>query len=269
MAKRKSNGGKKQIKTPEKAEERVTLEALEAMSDSDDEDIPASQMNTKAKNLRQAISDGKFDHLLKSLKKSNEDDDDEEFEEASLHSSSSDAEDKPETRKRSKKEVEEAVGDSDEEMEDQEEEAESGGEEEEEQADKSGDDEEEEDSDEESEDEEDEKARRMKANNQNNSKALTVVVAELVKAHAGLPWAETFDIIPPTPLPFGEKGDPEHNPLDIHDDLKREVAFYNTALEAVNEARTRCKEAGIPFSRPDDFFAEMVKNDGTLAESKF
>lgn len=262
MAKRKSKGGKKQNTVPEKAEERVTLEALEAMSDSDDEDVPESQMNTKAKNLRQAITDGKFDHLLESMK----DDDDEEIEEASLHSS--DGEDKPVARKGSKKEVEEAVGDSDEEMEDQEEEDEAE-QSDEEQAENSGDEEEKE-SDEESssDDEEDEKARRLKANNHNNAKALLVVTAELVAVHARLPWAETFDIIPSTPLPFSNKGDPEHNPLDIHDDLKREVAFYNSALEAVNESRTICKQAGIPFSRPDDFFAEMVKNDDHMAKVK-
>ena len=54
------------------------------------------------------------------------------------------------------------------------------------------------------------------------------------------------------------------NPLGIHDDLQREVAFYDVALEAVLEAKVLCHKAGIPFTRPDDFFAEMVKTDGTL-----
>eukprot|EP00536_Pseudo-nitzschia_multiseries_P002569 jgi/Psemu1/183857/e_gw1.34.165.1 len=83
-----------------------------------------------------------------------------------------------------------------------------------------------------------------------------------------MPWAETFVIVPPTPLPFGANGDPESNPLDIHDDLKREVAFYNVALEAVNLARPKCMEAGVPFTRPDDFFAEMVKTDDHMANVK-
>ncbi|OEU16528.1 eukaryotic rRNA processing, partial [Fragilariopsis cylindrus CCMP1102] len=56
--------------------------------------------------------------------------------------------------------------------------------------------------------------------------------------------------------------------LDIHDDLKREVAFYNTALEAVNLARPKCQEFGIPFSRPEDFFVEMVKTDDHMANVK-
>ena len=139
----------------------------------------------------------------------------------------------------------------------------------EEAGDENDDDEEQEDSDDDDEDsdgdeeEEDDKIRQMKVNNQNNSKALKVVTAELVASHAHLPWAETFDVIPATPLPFSDNGDPESNPLDVHDDLKREVAFYNSALEAVHMARSQCKKAGIPFSRPDDFFAEMVKTDGT------
>ena len=95
-----------------------------------------------------------------------------------------------------------------------------------------------------------------------NLKALSVVATELVSAHSKRPWAETFVIVPPTPLPFGAHGDPDSNPLDIHDDLKREVAFYNTALEAANLARSKCHQSDIHFSRPEDFFAEMVKDDG-------
>jgi rRNA-processing protein EBP2 len=79
-----------------------------------------------------------------------------------------------------------------------------------------------------------------------------------------MPWAEKIFIIPPTPLPFGLEEGASGTPLDIHDDLKREVAFYDMALEAVVEARVKCKKADIPFSRPEDFFAEMVKTDGKL-----
>ena len=64
MAKKKS---KKSIKA-EKSSERVTFEAIQAMSDSDGEEIPESQWNTKAKNLKQAIKDGKFDDLLNQMK---------------------------------------------------------------------------------------------------------------------------------------------------------------------------------------------------------
>ena len=107
-------------------------------------------------------------------------------------------------------------------------------------------------------DEEDETAMKSVVN---TNKALAVVLDEMVAAKRGMPWAESFDVIPSDPLPFG--GDAaEGSPLDVHDDLKREVAFYNIALEAVKEARNKCNEANIPFSRPEDFFAEMVKTDG-------
>jgi rRNA-processing protein EBP2 len=111
--------------------------------------------------------------------------------------------------------------------------------------------------------EEEEVDERDKLSNQNmtNSKAVMVVASDLIKARSHLPWPETFTIISSKPLPFGG-ADNDGNPLDIHDDLKREVAFYNTALDAVLQARIKCEECNIPFSRPADFFAEMIKSDG-------
>jgi len=48
---------------------------------------------------------------------------------------------------------------------------------------------------------------------------------------------------------------------DVEDDLNRELAFYKQSLDAVKEARTRLKKEGAPFSRPADYFAEMVKSE--------
>eukprot|EP00980_Cylindrotheca_fusiformis_P011936 scaffold2830_cov131-Cylindrotheca_fusiformis.AAC.57 len=272
MAKKKS----KKTQKSEKPKERVTLEAVAAMSDSDDEDIPQSQWNTKAKNLAQAIEEGKFDSLIEKMKGGGSD---EEIEEATLGSSSSEIEEDGNSKAEPEEDLESESESEDEKKvaadgEDDEEEDEGEDEEEEEDegkqklkeilGDKDGEnssDEEEEDK--ESSDDEDPKMKQMIANNSHNSKALAVVTAELAAAHARLPWAERFEVVPETPLPFGENGDPESNPLDVHDDLKREVAFYNLALEAVHKARKECKKAKIPFSRPDDFFAEMVKTDGT------
>ncbi|KAJ1964701.1 RRNA processing protein [Dimargaris xerosporica] len=45
------------------------------------------------------------------------------------------------------------------------------------------------------------------------------------------------------------------------DDLKRELAFYTQALDAVSEGKVQVKKAGVVFTRPDDYFAEMVKSD--------
>lgn len=258
-------------------QEKVTLEAITAMSDSEDEDIPESQWNDKAKNLAASLKSGKFDDLLEQMKQGEEDDGD-EMEEATLDSSSAEDEDDDEESveeeavelisPKSGKKSAQAESDDDEEEEDEEMDNAA---EEEAYSDQEGGQSEEE-SDEESSKEEDPvgntKMKQLRANNAKNSKALSVVAAEMIAAHAKLPWAERFDIIPETPLPFGENGDPDSNPLDVHDDLKREVAFYKMALEGVHEARKQCKKANVPFSRPDDFFAEMVKTDDHMAKVK-
>jgi rRNA-processing protein EBP2 len=93
-----------------------------------------------------------------------------------------------------------------------------------------------------------------------NGKALKAVYEELCTKKRGMAWSESFVVLAERPLPFG--GDGAGSPLDVHDDLKRELAFYNMALDAVSEARMACQQVGIPFPRPDDFFAEMVKTDG-------
>ncbi|KPI38379.1 rRNA-processing protein EBP2 [Cyphellophora attinorum] len=48
---------------------------------------------------------------------------------------------------------------------------------------------------------------------------------------------------------------------DPNDDLTRESAFYAIARAAASEARSLLKKENIPFSRPADYFAEMVKSE--------
>jgi rRNA-processing protein EBP2 len=55
---------------------------------------------------------------------------------------------------------------------------------------------------------------------------------------------------------------------DVSDDLNRELAFYAQSLSAVKEARKLLKAEGAPFSRPKDYFAEMVKADEHMAKIK-
>lgn len=55
---------------------------------------------------------------------------------------------------------------------------------------------------------------------------------------------------------------------DVNDDLTRELAFYKQCLDAAIEARTMLKKEGIPFSRPTDYFAEMVKSDEHMGKIK-
>ncbi|KAK8001949.1 rRNA processing protein [Apiospora marii] len=55
---------------------------------------------------------------------------------------------------------------------------------------------------------------------------------------------------------------------DVMDDLKRELAFYGQALDTVKQARSLLKAENVPFSRPKDYFAEMVKDDGQMEKVK-
>lgn len=58
------------------------------------------------------------------------------------------------------------------------------------------------------------------------------------------------------------------NAEDMNDDLKKELHFYEQALEAAKIAKDKIINAGIPFSRPDDYFAEMVKSDDHMKRVK-
>ncbi|KAI7879644.1 eukaryotic rRNA processing [Lichtheimia hyalospora FSU 10163] len=71
-----------------------------------------------------------------------------------------------------------------------------------------------------------------------------------------LPWIETLTVTSSEPLVIE----------DIKDDMTRELAFYQQALEAAHIARDKIIDAGVPFSRPDDYFAEMIKSDEHMAK---
>lgn len=75
-----------------------------------------------------------------------------------------------------------------------------------------------------------------------------------------LPWAERLDIVSSRPA-LSDK-------TLADDDLRREVAFYNLALEAVAAGRDGFRRVGMGFERPLDFFAEMVKSDEHMAKVK-
>lgn len=55
---------------------------------------------------------------------------------------------------------------------------------------------------------------------------------------------------------------------DISDDLQRELQLYSQSLDAAKKARALLKAEGLPFSRPKDYFAEMVKDDGHMEKVK-
>ncbi|GMF17777.1 unnamed protein product [Phytophthora lilii] len=72
-----------------------------------------------------------------------------------------------------------------------------------------------------------------------------------------LAWSETLDTCA-VPLQLES----------VHDDLKREVAFYNNTLASVRLAKERLKKEGVAYKRPDDYFAEMLKSDAHMAKVK-
>lgn len=55
---------------------------------------------------------------------------------------------------------------------------------------------------------------------------------------------------------------------DIDDDLNRELSFYKQSLDAVKDARAKLKKEGVPFTRPTDYFAEMVKSEEQMGKVK-
>ena len=73
----------------------------------------------------------------------------------------------------------------------------------------------------------------------------------------GLPFMETFQV--------------SHFPLDVpdeHDDLQREMTFYNHTILSVHAAKEKIRALGIPIERPSDFFCEQLKTDAHMAKIK-
>jgi len=73
-----------------------------------------------------------------------------------------------------------------------------------------------------------------------------------------IPWIELQTVTYNKDLGIDDK--------TVHDDLKRELAFYEQGLAAAIEGRKKYKELNKPFSRPNDYFAEMVKTDEQMSK---
>lgn len=246
---------------------KVTIDDLAAMSSSDDdgEMPPEESWGSDAKELKARIESGVFDELLSN---DHDRDDNESIEEVSLDDESSENDDDASIdalghiQQQVRKEDNESISS----QEDGERSSDDNGEERREEKDLCDDDGEMAESDDEDDDnggvitESTSKKESILVKNNVSSKAMRFVTELLRSEKRGWAWAETFDVTVKTPLPFGV--DAAAGQVSVHDDLKREVAFYDIALEAVIDAKKTCAESNIPFSRPDDFFAEMVKTDG-------
>lgn len=78
-------------------------------------------------------------------------------------------------------------------------------------------------------------------------------IRETFQLDPSLPWTDTLVISYPQAIE-----------VDVDDDLNRELAFYKQALHAANTARTLAATHSLPFTRPSDYFAEMVKSDAHM-----
>lgn len=70
-----------------------------------------------------------------------------------------------------------------------------------------------------------------------------------------VPWVDSLAIEGREPLPKG---------LKAKDGSKLEAAFSSQALESVREAFRRLKVMRVPFNRPSDFYAEMLRTDSQM-----
>ena len=92
----------------------------------------------------------------------------------------------------------------------------------------------------------------------NNTNALIAALNRISLPYSKLAFSEHQSITSdePTEIP------------DVEDDLNRELAFYKQSLAAVKDARTKLRKEGAGFSRPADYFAEMVKSDEHMGKIK-
>lgn len=92
----------------------------------------------------------------------------------------------------------------------------------------------------------------------NNTVALTAALKRIALPIHKLPFSEHQSITTPLPVEIA----------DVSDDLSRELAFYSQSLACAIAGRAALKAEGVPFTRPNDYFAEMVKADEHMAKIK-
>ncbi|SOV05410.1 related to EBP2 - required for pre-rRNA processing and ribosomal subunit assembly [Ustilago sp. UG-2017a] len=99
------------------------------------------------------------------------------------------------------------------------------------------------------------KASRVQRIKVNNESALKRIYEDirLDAPSSKLPWIETMRVTYPISI--------SAEVTDVENDLERELAFYKQALHAAVEGRKLVEASGTAFSRPSDYFAEMVKTD--------
>lgn len=92
----------------------------------------------------------------------------------------------------------------------------------------------------------------------NNSAAITSSLKRISFITPQTPFSEHNSLVSQEPIDVP----------DPNDDLNRELAFYKVCQAAAVSARALLKKEGVPFTRPGDYFAEMVKNDEHMDKIK-
>jgi rRNA-processing protein EBP2 len=92
----------------------------------------------------------------------------------------------------------------------------------------------------------------------NNTAALTAALNRIQLPYSKLAFSEYQSVTTLEPVEIE----------DVEDDLSRELAFYKQCLSAAKDARGKLKKEGTGFSRPADYFAEMVKSDEHMGKIK-
>ncbi|KAF8628652.1 hypothetical protein AX15_003784 [Amanita polypyramis BW_CC] len=86
-----------------------------------------------------------------------------------------------------------------------------------------------------------------------DNKAALERIRQSIELPPSLPWTETLTMTYPKKIE-----------VDVDDDLNRELAFYKQALHGANTARELASKHNFSFTRPADYFAEMVKSDAHM-----
>jgi len=84
---------------------------------------------------------------------------------------------------------------------------------------------------------------------------------KLIKKQGRVPFTEHMTIVSEDQIAIPEE-------LQVQDDIKREVGFYNNTRASVMKGMQFLIQSKVPIARPDDFFAEMMKTDNHMGKVK-
>ncbi|ONK75495.1 uncharacterized protein A4U43_C03F17500 [Asparagus officinalis] len=86
----------------------------------------------------------------------------------------------------------------------------------------------------------------------------------LLKKLEDIVWPENADWIHRLTTDYDLPADIDVN----NDDLAREMSFYTQALDGTRQAFGKLQALGLPFLRPPDYYAKMVKSDSHMLKIK-